>query len=591
MIALASSLTSVDLNTLLVVSGLVGLFGIAALPRWGRHSIKRTRLQIHPRCRNWLGQQGFSSPRDFMELEGVTVSGHPDRNVTRVLIDSNHGLVPCYLKREYRIPFSVKLRNLLSGFGWISRSVRECQVLIALEQHGVGGPGWIAAGEDAQGRAFLLLREKQTALDLPRVLQTKPGRLQRRQLCRFLAENLAHMHYNGFSHRDLYANHVLISPNTLDVCVIDWQRARCYKQLSDRKRGQDLAALNATLSPTLCCDQDRWYFFHHYLKESHRLGIKTGINLPANRLLSRPSARTILAAVLASTARRLRHRHVLEKRQQGLSQLKQDWHRIQGNALSINSRLKQVFPGVTHAWLDLDRQPLARNQSYTRRWIPLSSNRLALLERRRLRFGKLFSRRLSTQEQKRSVLLLRLERHGLKVPGILATGQKKLGTGSDSFLLTDHPVKTLRLDLWLKRQARQVESGEFMAVGIKQRQTVLFQVGTMLSQLHQACCYLNPACDAGLFAIVLESFSGKDGIPVTSEHPSSVVLQDLAEIKMCRMSSLHQIRQDLQSIHQILVQAGCNQMDLEIVERGYRGEGSGEMLSDHLGKETFSCQP
>ena len=98
-------------------------------------------------------------PEHFLGLEALIVSGHPGRQVGRLVLGEGPDRRTLYLKREQGVRWTTRLLNFLSGFGWVSRSVREAQLLEALERDGLPGPRWLATGEDANGRAFLLVEE------------------------------------------------------------------------------------------------------------------------------------------------------------------------------------------------------------------------------------------------------------------------------------------------------------------------------------------------------------------------------------------------------------------------------------------------
>ena len=74
-------------------------------------------------------EEGLPPPSVLVDLPGEIVSGHPDRHVREVTF---RGRV-CYLKREHRIPWRERWKNLLAGFGWASKSTREAAVLMWLE--------------------------------------------------------------------------------------------------------------------------------------------------------------------------------------------------------------------------------------------------------------------------------------------------------------------------------------------------------------------------------------------------------------------------------------------------------------------------
>src|SRR5437660_1987628 len=167
---------------------------------------RRAFLDVNPRYRHLFQRQGFKAPEDFFSLPAVIVSGHPDRNVARVMLgdfrdeSGNSAGITAYLKREHRLSWQDRLTNAWAGFGWCSKSYREALVLRAMREQGVNCPEFLAAGEDRFGRAFLLVRELSASMDLRIFLQRKylAEPVVRRHFARTLGEALACLHDAGF---------------------------------------------------------------------------------------------------------------------------------------------------------------------------------------------------------------------------------------------------------------------------------------------------------------------------------------------------------------------------------------------------------
>src|SRR5262245_4544100 len=109
-------------------------------------------LEINPPFRELCQQHGLAAPEDFLGLPAPIISGHPNRNVTRVTIGAGPSSLTAYLKREHRVFWIERLRNACAGFGFVSRSCREARVLSALGEAGVRCPQPIASGEDQYGQ-------------------------------------------------------------------------------------------------------------------------------------------------------------------------------------------------------------------------------------------------------------------------------------------------------------------------------------------------------------------------------------------------------------------------------------------------------
>ncbi len=579
-----------------LVGRIVKLFHGRRLPGRSRRGF----VQICPGYRSLLRDLGLTEPEQFLALPAVTVSGHPDRNVSRVVLGEGEEALTGFLKREHVVPWRERLRNALAGFGWVSRSLRECRVLQALEREGVPCPDWLAAGEDGQGRAFLLLREQAGCIELRRQLQQLHQPEERRRLANLLGQTLARLHHQGFTHPDLYANHVLLQPggasssSAARLVLLDWQRTRRRKRVSWHQRGRDLSALHVTLPGELASPRERWRCLRSYLIESRRLAQYSDGTWPQQRLLHSPHCRVLLTGLEQGAQRRLRRRHVLEKRQQGLVLVAQTWRRLDGEALCLTNHLARTWPDCDPGWLALTEtphpQPLSpagrgekRNlppfgKVLARRWLPLAGGKRVCLERRAawspLALLNFWTRRprWSPPEDRRSVLLLRLERHGVLGPTVLAKGHALRATGwYDSFLLTEPAGDALRLDLWLRRKA-----GDRSDQAARQRRDVLHQAGALLARLHQACCYLTRDDADGLLAVQW------------SAGPHRVLLQNIDGIEPARTALPWRARRDHDWLRRWLIAAGCGREDLQPMDLGYRRQLTG--WDGPLPKEASTCQ-
>jgi len=221
-------------------------------------------VDIEPRFQRHLQRQGLCSFKDFFFYAGGEVVGaHSSRNVVRMEL----GGFRAFLKREYRVAWKDYWASWSAGFGLVSKSRREWQILHALRTRGIACPQPIAVGED-RGQAFLLVREIAGSVDLSSYLHQMHGATaeQRTRLARLLARTLAHFHGAGFTHPDLYAKHVFIDLWNQAIRFIDFQRTRSRRWVNWRQRWRDLAALDASLSGELASPRDRLIFLSTYLK-------------------------------------------------------------------------------------------------------------------------------------------------------------------------------------------------------------------------------------------------------------------------------------------------------------------------------------
>jgi tRNA A-37 threonylcarbamoyl transferase component Bud32 len=223
-------------------------------------------IDISPEFAEHLHRLGLRRFWDFFAYQGgEPVGGHPARYVTRVEFDGLRG----YLKRENWVSWKCYLAGWWAGFGFVSKSRREWQVLQLLRKHGLPCPQPVAVGE-ANGKAFLFVQELPGMVDLHSYLirNRDLAASVRRRLARSLGRTLARFHGAGFSHADLYAKHVFVDAANQTVQFIDFQRTRVRRHLSWRQRWRDLAALDATLSETLAAPMERLVCLAAYLQEA-----------------------------------------------------------------------------------------------------------------------------------------------------------------------------------------------------------------------------------------------------------------------------------------------------------------------------------
>ena len=89
---------------------------------------RRAFLDVNPRYHGLLQQQGLNAPEDFLALPSVIVSGHPNRNVSRVQLgevgvkSKQPAGITAYLKKEHRLAWRDRFVNAWAGFGWCSKS-------------------------------------------------------------------------------------------------------------------------------------------------------------------------------------------------------------------------------------------------------------------------------------------------------------------------------------------------------------------------------------------------------------------------------------------------------------------------------------
>jgi heptose I phosphotransferase len=516
------------METTLLLPALVTLLG-----GWLLLRRRRAFVVANPRYQELLRQHRLTDAGSFLDVVAAIVSGHPGRNVARFALGEGPCRVVMYLKREERVSWGIRLANAVAGFGFVSLSVRESQVLRSLPRLGIDGPEWVAAGEDERGRAFLLLREVPGAVELRSLLAEKQDAFQRQRLARALGAAVAKVHDAGFDHPDLYSKHLLVDPDYLGIVILDWQRSRGRRAISRTVRARDLAALNATVPADLADWRERLRCVQAYAEFLGWTAAET---------------RGLARATLCHTARLLSHRHVREKGH--LPATGQQWFPLKGGEVCVTPAFERLCPQQP-PWLSLDHG-LASAQPVARREVSLGNGHRGVLVRRRARsfwrafWDRLRGRQTVSPEQRQAEVLLRLERYGVMVPSVLAMGRRAGRFGRlDSLLLIQPIADTVALAEWI--------GGEWDE-GV--RRSVLSEVGAVLRRLHEACCHL-PDTD---FRLAL--CHGADG----SLHP---VLTAADALLVTQAPSPSLVARNLSSFTHALRHWGATLKDVRWLLEGY----------------------
>lgn len=335
---------------------------------------------------------GTPSPREFLQLPGVVVSGHIGRNVSRVLF----GDEIAFLKREHRVRLRDRFRSLLDGFGKASLSQREFLVIRRLREHGLPAPQLLANGE-ADGQAFLLVAQAEGGIELRQLgeigasLADKLGRI------------VARIHNVGVDQPDLFAKHFLINLLTEQITILDWQRATLRDKVPLRSRIQSLAAFRATCSESLLPSRSWRAFLTAYSSMVDGVAVDplgTAIEIEARRLRRRPSIRSQLVPTVGE----------------------QELVRIGGETVcAIPSIAKELqSPSVIDTLYDLANH--GREMEFAGHQGTLQ------VARYRFAFGKLWSiargKSWRSNELKASRILFHFERYGIPAPKLFAYGQR-----------------------------------------------------------------------------------------------------------------------------------------------------------------------
>jgi tRNA A-37 threonylcarbamoyl transferase component Bud32 len=489
-------------------------------------------LEINPRYRPFLEERALDDLARLQALPAVIVSGHPDRQVARVVLGSGPSAMPVYVKREHRVPWKTRMRSAWAGFGLASKSYREFQVLQSLRAAGIDCPEPIAAGEDGRGRAVLIIRDATGALDLRTFLHmrltARPG--ERRAFARQLGEALARIHEAGFDQPDLVSKHVLVDPGTGKVCFLDWQRSRRRRHLSWRQRWHDLAALDATLVGELAPVRDRLACLRAYLRATIQTWAPRGFR------------RDAVARIRRQSLALQRKRRIRELRQVPLAPGSQNLIWLDGEALCVTRAFHEEVQDRQLDWLQTAEPAAGPANRVRQSLVGLPRTPRAHLVRRwssqpfRWLWACLRRKPLTSPELEQAGTLFRLQRFGIGTPRLLAVGQRHPRPWrTESFLLTAAPARAVPLVARLAGQARR----PLWTAERKQRRRWVRGAAQVLRRLHDAGCY------AAHFGE--DHFMVRLG-PVADQDPwsrSAVVLGSLKDIQTRRGFHSARRRRDL----------------------------------------------
>ncbi len=422
------------------------------------------RIVFHPRYRAWLQKCGLNSAADVRALRGEVVCGHADRHVVKVELGSGISFRATYLKREHVVGRRAKFRNWLAGFGWISRAAREAATLGRLEKLGLPGPQWLAHGEDAQGRAFLLIEELADAVPLREFLaDTGVSPDERNLLAERLGRALAECHAGQIGTPELAAKHILVLRGALQPTLIDWQSGTLDRPVTPAQAVQWFGTLHATLPPECLPTPVRLRMLWAYRRVLKSSGAKS---LPRFGAFVRCISDSAKAAAKRSSVR------------QQLGAPSANPQRL----VWLDGEAAVAIPGVAAHWHNgptgepfYDRpsggESLARSDGTTgeltrfHTFAPLGLARAALRERPWRSPGATAAR-----------VLFHLERFGIPGPKLLAFGQRSARRCSvQSFVLTSPLGAAVNLE-------------SALTPGSPLRNRTLSDLGHFLKRLHDSGC-------------------------------------------------------------------------------------------------------
>jgi tRNA A-37 threonylcarbamoyl transferase component Bud32 len=365
-------------------------------------------FETHPAFAAGFAALGIDSAAGFLDLPGEVVSGHPDRHVVRVELPGFPGAF--YLKRQHAVTRRERLRNRVAGFGWSSRCAREATLLKQLAAAGLPCPRWAAFGEDARGRAFLLVEEVAGASDLRRALgDTRLSLDERRRLAVRLGRLVAVAHATGFTTPDLTAKHLLVSRTTGEVTPIDWQSSRRVRVVRTDERLRSLAMLHASVADELASPRERLRVLRAALGPAREAGIVTG------------RFSELARRVIAEAERFRDRRSIRDQRQPAASPLRLVW--VAGEAVCAVPDVAATWPEVAVAEPFYGCEPgeLRVALADGREGFMIRGRSFAPFERIAAAFR---GRPWRSPGVTLGRVLFHLERYGIAAPRLLAFGQR-----------------------------------------------------------------------------------------------------------------------------------------------------------------------
>lgn len=145
--------------------------------------------------------------------------------------------IAAFLKRQQRY----QTRTPRYPIRGISTLRREYQMLQRVRGHGVAVATPLFFAEGSEQRAVLVVEALLGYQPLDELCEPDPA--QRLRIIRKTAALVRKLHDLGICHRCLYPRHLFWNPDTGDLRLIDWEKAR-YSWLRNQTLQRDLDALN-----------------------------------------------------------------------------------------------------------------------------------------------------------------------------------------------------------------------------------------------------------------------------------------------------------------------------------------------------------
>jgi tRNA A-37 threonylcarbamoyl transferase component Bud32 len=356
----------------------------------------------------------------------------------------------------------------------------------------------MAAGESADGQAFVLLRKVVGAYDLRTYLEQTS--VDRRALAASLGKALAKIHDAGFDHPDLYSKHVLVreEDGSFALTFLDWQRGR-RTSVDEETRWRNLAALDATLPEDVVSPRERLRLLRAYLGGARSLhGAVERIKVHSAALRKKRRIRELLQRTPADQSIYWLDGeafcvtgYALQTRKQTVLDLQQEIHEPQKRAATPadTTLITRTTPAAVQAF---------------------------------------FGRSFRSPEVNQAGLLFRLQKYRIPAPRLLAFGQKRVAFGRwASFLFVENVPRCRPLNAYfqlapseqvvnLRCSSPSPQPSPTRGEGVAR--AMARQIGEVLRRLHDAGCSVGrvdnlqvQADDDGAFRVVVARLDGMRG--------------------------------------------------------------------------------
>jgi len=230
----------------------------------------------HPECKIrgifWVTRHGFDRHPVFHELSAKPANWRPDPHDRRANKRRRWSLELGEPGQTVFLKY-FRPRNMLEPLRFVfksTRAAREWRNSLRLEKIGIPVPVVLALGERRPFKfwrqSFLVSESFAGAKTLLQWSERFPADPRNRLLCFEVAKHLAHMHEQGYFHRDLHGDNILVveSNGNVQIRFLDFYELTHADPGNRQYSVEDLARLNGFVAAT---KWQRIRFLRDYLKQ------------------------------------------------------------------------------------------------------------------------------------------------------------------------------------------------------------------------------------------------------------------------------------------------------------------------------------